>query len=299
MSENTDKPLTVLGMQVHTSPTMPDDAIDIVSAGKRTRFKVEPGPVVLRNCWTCIHNMHIHGDNDCGLNPGSQSTGAVPDAIREWARGVGVNDDNMPPKTADNCPGWKPKPEQEPWPGHIKVGSWVKFAEPIKVDGGVFDGRAKVMSMGRVGGEREFVVSEGGGDSARYPLSMADTFVACDGPKPEQANTDREQVAHLGAASFIEVEQPESVDELRTGSGDCKFCGTPFSWQVYFGPHGPRSYIPEDCGCKNRTAPDTITVQRAEWDALLARIDEIERRQRTDTARFQALRRRDKLRGTR
>lgn len=86
----------------------------------------------------------------------------------------------------------------------------------------------------------------------------------------EQANTDREQLAALGSVPPPEPTIPEVVEAL-----------------------------------EDMTA-DTITIKRAAWDALLAdiaamesRVGDLERRQRTDNARAQALRRRERNRRTR
>lgn len=93
-------------------------------------------------------------------------------------------------------------------------------------------------------------------------------------PRPPPENTDRAQVAALG----WEAPKPATIKESLT-------------------------VAPERDPLCDGTSADLVMVKRAEWDAALARIDalegrvgEVERRGRTDSARFKATRRRDRLR---
>jgi len=121
------------------------------------------------------------------------------------------------------------------------------------------------------------------------------------GHRPDDLTHVRAQLAEVGTTAGAE-------DEQRKGSAGCKFCGVAFEWSVPWGPHGPRAYVPEDCGCKNRdpsaeddeatvealmrragvggvpdplvafVSSDVVTVQRAAWDATLATIARLESR---------------------
>lgn len=59
---------------------------------------------VLRNCWTCGHSA---AGGQCLAPQFDQNPFDSPVAL--WVDRFVAMDDGMPPKTADNCPGWKPK----------------------------------------------------------------------------------------------------------------------------------------------------------------------------------------------
>lgn len=176
---------------------------------------------ILTNCHTCgWDRRNADGYHYC--------TAESTDELAAWAGARYWSPRGLPEDFATGCPPWKPKPA--PWPEHIRVGAWVKFAEPIEEEGEVYDGRAQVVSMGIVDGEREFTVSEDGRHTARYPADMAGTFVACEPPKPaaipphdtpgHRPDNDRAQLAVLGSLPTPEDDEA-TVDALmrRAGAG--------------------------------------------------------------------------------
>lgn len=141
-----------------------------------------------RNCWTCGWDREGGicdiQENDAGREGLAADTG-------DWCGDAYLDAYGMPPKDADGCPGWKPKPGAETWPEHIKIGARVMFADPIEDSGVVFDGRGRVIVLQTHKGERECIIQHDDGSQARYPLSVArDVFVA-EVPKPGAENADR------------------------------------------------------------------------------------------------------------
>jgi len=264
MSENTDKPPTV-----------------------------EPGPV-RRNCWTC-------GWDDRALMRCGPIYEMVPemDAIERWLYAT-AGDEDYPPKTADGCPGWKPKPEQANTDRVVPASPVLAAALPP-------DDRPKPYvhtfpaSGGRRAGEKRLaLVEDRRGDPEWRNGHRSAQCMDCSEFVTVKMAHDAGMVRPTGATCGCGPFDPELVMSLLSFAQPISEANTDRAQLAALGSVPPPEPTLADLVEALEAMPEeTITLKRAEWDALLARIDEIERRQRTDTARFQALRRRDKLRGKR